>query len=129
MAPLRVGVLGQGRSGLDIHCRWFKQVPRKFRIIAISDLLTDRRRRAQEELGCDVYKDYDKLLARDDLDLVVNSLPSHMHPSVTIAALQNGHHVVCEKPLARSIAELDGMIAAGGQVIMSTKDGAVRCLR
>ncbi|MEE2658281.1 MAG: Gfo/Idh/MocA family oxidoreductase [Candidatus Latescibacterota bacterium] len=112
MAPLRVGVLGQGRSGLDIHCRWFQQVPRKFRIVAVSDLLADRRRRAQEKFGCDVYRNYDELLARDDLDLVVNSLPSHLHPSVTIAALQSGHHVVCEKPLAWNIAELDGMIAA-----------------
>ena len=46
--PLRVGVLGQGRSGLSIHCKWFEQSPRKFKIVAIADLLADRRRQAVE---------------------------------------------------------------------------------
>lgn len=96
--PLRVGVLGQGRSGLSIHCHWFEQSPRKFEIVAIADLLADRRRHAEERFGCDTYRDHGDLLARDDLDLVVNSLPSHLHPPVTIEALRAGHNVVCEKP-------------------------------
>ncbi|MFH1571697.1 MAG: Gfo/Idh/MocA family oxidoreductase, partial [Gemmatimonadota bacterium] len=68
--------------------------------------------RAETELGCTAYADYRDLLARDDLDLVVNSLPSHLHPPVTIAALQAGHHVVCEKPLGWSPAKVDEMVAA-----------------
>ena len=67
-APIRVGVLGQGRSGLDIHCRYFKTAPRKYQIVAISDLLRDRRQRAATEFTCDTYADYRDLLARDDLD-------------------------------------------------------------
>ena len=110
--PIRVGVLGQGRSGLDIHCHWFGKVPGKFKVVAISDLLRDRRQRAAAEMGCDTYADYRDLLARDDLDLVVNSLPSHLHPPVTIEALKAGHNVVCEKPLAWSPAKADEMIAA-----------------
>ena len=110
--PLRVGVLGQGRSGLSIHCHWFEQSPRKFEIVAIADLLADRRRHAEERFGCDTYRDHGDLLARDDLDLVVNSLPSHLHPPVTIEALRAGHNVVCEKPAAWSVAQLDTMIAA-----------------
>jgi len=50
--PLRVGVLGQGRSGLSIHCKWFEQSPRKFKIVAIADLLAHRRRQAVERFGC-----------------------------------------------------------------------------
>ena len=110
--PLRVGVLGQGRSGLSIHCKWFEQSPRKFKIVAIADLLADRRHQAVERFGCDTYRDYEDLLARNDLDLVVNSLPSHLHPPVTIEALRAGHNVVCEKPAAWSVAQLDEMIAA-----------------
>jgi predicted dehydrogenase len=111
-APIRVGVLGQGRSGLDIHCRYFKTAPRKYQIVAISDLLRDRRQRAATEFTCDTYADYRDLLARDDLDLVVNALPSQLHPQGTIAALNAGHHTICEKPLAWSVAEVDKMIAA-----------------
>ena len=110
--PLRVGVLGQGRSGLSIHSRWFEQSPRKYRIVAVADLLADRRRHAGERFACDTYRDHGDLLARDDLDLVVNSLPSHLHPPVTIEALQAGHNVVTEKPAAWNVAQLDRMIAA-----------------
>ena len=85
--PLRVGVLGQGRSGYGIHCRWFEQSPRKYRIAAVADLLADRRREAESRFGCDSYREHRDLLARDDLDLVVNALPSHLHPPVTIEAL------------------------------------------
>ena len=48
---IRVGVLGQGRSGLDIHCAWFRKSRAKFEIVAVSDILKDRRERAEKELG------------------------------------------------------------------------------
>ena len=111
-APIRVGVLGQGRSGLDIHSRWFQHSPRKYQIVAIADALKDRRQRAQTELKCDTYADYRQLLAREDLDLVVNALPSHLHPKVSVEALEAGHNVVSEKPLAWKVSEVDRMIAA-----------------
>ena len=110
--PLRVGVLGLGRSGYGIHCRWFEQSPRKYRIAAVADLLAERRREAESRFGCDSYRDHRDLLARGDLDLVVNALPSHLHPPVTIEALKAGRHVVCEKPAAWSVARLDRMTAA-----------------
>ena len=71
---IRVGVLGQGRSGLDIHCRYFKTASRKFQIVAVSDLLRDRRQRAENEIGCATYANYRDLIAREDLDLVVNAV-------------------------------------------------------
>ena len=113
--PIRVAVLGQGRSGLNIHCRYFKTAPHKYQIVAIADLLEDRRQRAQSEMDCDAYADYRDILARGDIDLVVNALPSHLHPQATIDSLSAGHHTICEKPLAWSVAELDTMIAAAGK--------------
>ncbi|MCC7264061.1 MAG: Gfo/Idh/MocA family oxidoreductase [Candidatus Latescibacteria bacterium] len=110
--PIRVGVLGQGRSGLDIHSRWFQRSPGKYQIVAIADALADRRQRAETELKCETYADYRRLLARDDLDLVVNALPSHLHPKVSVEALEAGHHVVCEKPLGWKVSEVDRMIQA-----------------
>jgi scyllo-inositol 2-dehydrogenase (NADP+) len=110
--PIRVGILGQGRSGLSIHARWFEQSPRKYKIVAVADLLAERRQRAEKEFGCDSYRSIDDLLGRRDLDLVVNSLPSYLHPPATIAALSAGHNVVCEKPAAWNVAQLDKMIAA-----------------
>jgi predicted dehydrogenase len=56
--------------------------------------------------------DYKDLLARDDIELVVNALPSHLHPEATIEALKAGHHVVCEKPLAATVKDFRRMAAA-----------------
>jgi scyllo-inositol 2-dehydrogenase (NADP+) len=111
---LRVGVLGQGRSGFDIHCRWLRQAGEQFQIVAVADQLADRRTQAKTELGAKTYRDYHALLAdrRLELDLVVNALPSFLHPKGSIEALAAGHHVVCEKPLARTVADFDRMTAA-----------------
>ncbi len=114
-APVRVGVLGQGRSGLDIHCAWFRHSPSKYKLVAVADILRERRERAENELKCDAYADYHDLLARDDIELVVNSLPSHLHPQASTEALQTGHHVVCEKPLAWNVKGVDSMRRAAKQ--------------
>ncbi len=109
---IHVGILGQGRSGLSIHANWFVQSPRKYKIVAVSDVLKDRRERGETELGCDAYADYQDLLKRDDIELVVNALPSHLHPQGTVDALKTGHHVVSEKPLAPTMKDFRRMVAA-----------------
>ena len=110
--PIRVGIIGQGRSGLSIHANWFTKSPRKYKIVAVTDILNDRRERAAQEFGCEVYANYHEMLKRDDLDLVVNSMPSHLHPQGSIDALKAGHNVVCEKPLAASVKDFRRMVAA-----------------
>jgi scyllo-inositol 2-dehydrogenase (NADP+) len=114
-AIVRVGVLGQGRSGRNIHTEYLKDDPR-FRIVAVADLLADRRERAEAEYGCATYADYRHLLARDDLDLVVNALPSYLHAPVTLEILEAGHSALCEKPFARRAAEVDEMIATAERI-------------
>lgn len=109
---IRVGILGQGRSGLNIHAAWLRRSRRKYEIVAVSDVLKDRRERAEQEFGCDAYADYRELLKRKDIELVVNALPSHLHPQGTVDAFRAGHHVVCEKPLAPTVKDFRRMVAA-----------------
>jgi len=108
---LQVGVIGQGRSGRNIHTQWLIHVPEKFRIAAVVDPIADRRERAATEYGCDVYAEYRQLLERHDLDLIVNATPSYLHVPVTREALEAGFNVLCEKPLARRAADVDDLIA------------------
>lgn len=110
MKKIRVGIIGQGRSGYDIHAYLLKMLPNKYQIVAVSDLLEDRREYGVATLGADAYEDYKEMLKRVDLDLIVNAAPSHLHPPVTIEALEAGFSVLCEKPAARTVADFDKMV-------------------
>ena len=58
------------------------------------------------------YKNYEDLLANPDIDLVDICVPTPAHPSVAIAALKSGKHVLCEKPLARTSQLARDVVAA-----------------
>jgi xylose dehydrogenase (NAD/NADP) len=58
------------------------------------------------------FGSYQELLADPDIDVVYNSLPNHLHAEWTVNAIQSGKHVLCEKPLALSIDEVDAISAA-----------------
>jgi predicted dehydrogenase len=59
-----------------------------------------------------LYREYQDLLARDDLDAVSIGVPNHLHAAIAIAALQRGLHVLCEKPLARTAEEAETIVQA-----------------
>jgi scyllo-inositol 2-dehydrogenase (NADP+) len=112
MRKLKVGIIGQGRSGRDIHAFSLGKLADHYTIAAISDPLEERRQRAEKELGCDTYNGYKELFTRNDLDLIVNATPSHLHVPVSLECLEHGFNVLCEKPLARRAAEVDKLIDA-----------------
>lgn len=112
MPVVRAAILGQGRSGRDIHGAYLSKDTERYRIVAVVDPLEERRARAQTEYGCETYADPAALLKRDDLDLVVNAAPSRFHVPLTLQFLEAGFNVLCDKPLASRVADVDRLIAA-----------------
>jgi len=110
--PVRVGVAGLGRSGWNIHVRTIRSLPERFRVVAVADADESRRRQAEETLGCRSYADPADLIADDGVDLLVVSTFNRLHTEHAIAGLQAGRDVLCEKPFALTVADLDRTIAA-----------------
>ena len=68
-----------------------------------------------------IYDDVGKMLAAGGFDVVDVTLPTPLHPDVTIAALKAGCHVLCEKPMALNVKSCDRMLAAAkraGKVLL-----------
>lgn len=62
--------------------------------------------------GCDTYGDFREIAARSDIDAVIISTPDHWHALTSIAMLQSGKDVYCEKPLSLTIGEGKAMVEA-----------------
>lgn len=62
--------------------------------------------------GARVWADFDEMLAAGGFDVVDITLPTPLHARMSIAALEAGYHVLCEKPMALSLRDCDAMLAA-----------------
>lgn len=110
--PIQIGIAGLGRSGWDIHAHLLAPLSDRYRIAAVTDTDLGRRQEAANRFGCAAYAAYDDLLADPNVELVVVALPSHLHADASIAALTAGKGVVCEKPMAATLADADRMLVA-----------------
>jgi len=117
MKKLKAGIIGQGRSGKDIHAHLLTLIPDKFEIVAVVDPLEDRCALARKAYACEAFKTVEEMLEkRRDLDLVINATPSHLHLPVSEQVLKAGFNVLCEKPFGRRVVDVDRVIATSKKV-------------
>jgi predicted dehydrogenase len=112
MRRVGVGVIGCGAVAQIMHLPYLQELADRFRIAAICDLSPKLLEYIGERYGVAArYLDYRDLLADDDVEAVF-ILSGGSHTAVVIDCLEDGKHVLCEKPLCYSVEEAERIVAA-----------------
>ena len=85
------------------------------KLVACADVDLSRAQAAARQFGVPAACDVDELLARDDIELVLNLTTPQAHVAVDMAILEAGKHVYSEKPLAVTVAEAEPVLALAGK--------------
>jgi predicted dehydrogenase len=112
MAKLNVGLIGCGGIATSAHVPALQRLAALVRVRNVCDIRPAVAEHVAELFGSAWTTDYRLLLEDPHIDAVVITTPEFLHAEQTIAAVEAGKHVLCEKPMARTLAEADAMIAA-----------------
>ena len=108
---IRIGIIGVGQIGKG-HLETYSKLPGA-ELVAAADVNGDELKRVAEQYRIpNTYTSFRELLKRPDLDAVDVCLHNTMHAPVTIAALEAGKHVYCEKPMAGAYCDARDMLDA-----------------
>ncbi len=112
MKKLNLAIIGQGRSGKNIHGMYYisdKNVYFNVKYVVDWD---EHRRKVAEDLypGCVTFSDYKELFDKKDIDVVVNVTYSELHYQVSKDLLMHGFNVLSDKPFGRSLYECEDLI-------------------
>ena len=116
-SPLHVGVMGCGAQSNN-HFRAIRELgAEKASVVAVCDLVEDRLEKAREVWPeSRATKDFREMVALSDLDLVIVATLPNMHALMTLAALEAGAHVLCEKPFMMSVKEAEAVLDTAERV-------------
>ncbi|AWB45134.1 oxidoreductase [Paenibacillus sp. CAA11] len=111
---LKAAIIGCGGIANGKHLPSLSKQP-QVDLIAFCDIVEERASKAAEEYGAEgakVYTDYRKLLQEVDADIVHVCTPNDSHAEITVASLEAGSHVMCEKPMAKTADQARQMLEA-----------------
>lgn len=112
MDKVRIGVLGTGVIVRDYHMLALQEHPRA-EVVAAGNLHPESLERLARDFEIPrTYTDFEVMAQDPEIDAVVIGLPNYLHAPVTIQMLEAGKHVLCEKPMAMTIAEAERMVEA-----------------
>jgi predicted dehydrogenase len=111
---INVGIIGSGGIAEGAHMPGYLATP-GVRVIAVCDVVKEKAERFAEKYGIpktNVFTDYKKIAEMDELDAVSVCTPNNFHAGPTVAALEAGKHVLCEKPIAGNAVDGQAMVDA-----------------
>lgn len=101
-----VGIIGAGHMG-ERHARAWRDLGA--RVVAVFDPDAERAAALAAEVGAEAAVSMAGVFDRDDIGVVSVCTPTVLHPDATVAALESGKHVLCEKPVALALAGAERM--------------------
>ena len=112
---IRVGLIGVGQIGKH-HLDQYRDIEAA-EIVALADINEQEANRVAALFNIShIYTDFRQLLQRDDIDAVDVCLHNNLHRPVTVAALEAGKHVFCEKPMAGAYCDAENMLSTAQAV-------------
>jgi myo-inositol 2-dehydrogenase/D-chiro-inositol 1-dehydrogenase len=108
MKKVRMAVLGMGRQG-QIHSKNIAHRIPEAELVCVSDVTMDRARQVGID-GVELYDDYTKILARDDIDAVIIATSTDTHEEVIRNTTAAGKDMFCEKPIATTLEAIDELL-------------------
>ena len=111
MRKLRAGIVGCGGIANGKHLPAMQKSD-LYEVVAFCDIIIERAQETKEKFGTEdakVFEDYRDLL-KEDLDVVYVTTPNRSHAEISIAAMEAGRDVMCEKPMAKNYAEAQKMV-------------------
>jgi predicted dehydrogenase len=112
MVRLRVGLVGAGLVGQAEHAFYLWEERERFAFVALADASATVREAVGERYRLEKVAPDLKGILTSDLDAVVIAAPDPFHGDLAVTALEAGLHVMCEKPLALTLSEIDRIAAA-----------------
>ena len=121
MAKIRVGIIGTGGISY-VHMAGYKKLADKVEVAAVCDIDENKVRNYSKQHGvANYYLDYNEMLAKENLDAVSVTTWNSVHKPATIAALNAGVNVLCEKPMAlnaKEAIEMEEAAKKNGKILM-----------
>lgn len=111
---LNVAIIGCGGIGTSKHMPSLAKIA-EVKMTAFCDIIPERAQDAAKKFGVEgakAYTDYRELLKDKTIDVVHVCTPNKSHADITVAALEAGKHVMCEKPMAKTAADALRMLEA-----------------
>ena len=108
---IQVAIIGTGNIAHS-HIHAWLLFPERAHIAAVVDIIPGKAQKFKEKYGldCDVYLDHHDVLGREDISIMDVCTPPYVHAEISINGMKAGKNVICEKPMAPSLAECDEMI-------------------
>ncbi len=116
---MKVGLIGAGLQGI----RRAQALADKKDLVIIADADIARAKHLADEIGCLPTNDWQAVINRKDVEAVIICTPPHLHATMCLEALKHGQHVLCEKPLTRTVEGAREVIKAAQERDLRLKCG------